>query len=94
MVMLCGHCAAARIAGNGRPKRTTWNFVSEKEHPCENESRVLKAVEGVEAGIDWFDAHLWAAAPEGVVLATFDKSFSRRSAALGWKVDVRVPKRY
>lgn len=57
---------------------------------CENETRLIKALEGVDAGIDWFDALLWAATPAGVSLATFDKSFARRATGLGWKVEIRL----
>ncbi len=59
---------------------------------CENEARLIRALDGVEAGIDWFDALLWAAAPAGVVLATFDRSFAKRAKGLGWKVEIRLPK--
>jgi len=59
---------------------------------CENEARLLQTLDGVAAGIDWFDALLWAAAPTGVVMATFDKPFAKRAAGLGWNVEVRVPK--
>jgi predicted nucleic acid-binding protein len=59
---------------------------------CENEARLLAAMDGVDAGIDWFDALLWAGAPVGVVLATFDKTFAKLAASLGWKVEARLPK--
>lgn len=59
---------------------------------CENEERLLQAMAGVEKGVDWFDALLWAATPDGMALATFDKPFAKRAAALGWSVEVRVPK--
>ena len=59
---------------------------------CEHESRLTEALDGVEAGIDWFDALLWASTPPGVTLATFDKAFAKRAAALGWDVQVRLPK--
>lgn len=59
---------------------------------CEHESRLTEALDGVAAGIDWFDALLWASTPPGVTLATFDKAFAKRAAALGWDVQVRLPK--
>lgn len=58
----------------------------------EYESRLTAALDGVEAGVDWFDALLWAATPAGVALATFDKAFAKRAATLGWDVQVRLPK--
>lgn len=59
---------------------------------CEHALRLAPAFDGVEAGIDWFDALLWASTPPGVTLATFDKVFAKRAAVLGWDVAVRLPK--
>ncbi len=58
----------------------------------EHESRLIAALDGVEAGIDWFDALMWASSPSGVALATFEKAFAKRAATLGWDVQVRLPK--
>jgi predicted nucleic acid-binding protein len=51
----------------------------------ENESRVLQALAGVEAGVDWFDALLWASAPAQHELATLDKKFANKATKLGWQ---------
>lgn len=59
---------------------------------CEHEQRVLLALDGVEAGIDWFDALLWASAPSTCTLVTYDKAFAKRASVLGWKVECRLPK--
>lgn len=59
---------------------------------CEHEQRVLLALEGVEAGIDWFDALLWASTPLTGTLVTYDKPFAKRAAARGWLVECRLPK--
>ena len=59
---------------------------------CEQEARLLDAMQGVDAGIDWFDALLWAGTPEGVTLLTFDKTFAKRASTLGWRVEARLPK--
>ena len=58
----------------------------------ERERRFARALDGVETGIDWFDAVLWASAPDGSSVFTFDKAFSKRASALGWDVQVRLPK--
>lgn len=58
----------------------------------EQEDRLARALDGVEAGIDWGDAVLWAAAPAGAALITFDKAFAKRATALGWDVRVRLLK--
>ena len=58
----------------------------------EHEERLPAALAGVLAGIDWFDALLWAASDRHA-LATFDRDFARRAARLGWKpaVESRLP---
>ena len=58
----------------------------------EHERRFAQALDGVEAGIDWYDAMLWASAPAGVAVFTFDNAFSKRASAIGWDVQVRLPK--
>ena len=58
----------------------------------EHERRFAQALDGVEAGIDWFDAMLWASAPAGSIVFTFDRAFSKRASAIGWDVQVRLPK--
>ena len=58
----------------------------------EHERRFAQALDGVDAGIDWYDAMLWASAPAGVAVFTFDKAFSKRASAIGWDVQVRLPK--
>ena len=54
----------------------------------EHESRVLQALAGVEAGIDWFDALLWANTPAQNELATLDKKFANKATKLGWQPPV------
>lgn len=58
----------------------------------EHEARLIQALDGFAAGIDWFDALLWAATPPGITLVTFDKPFAKRAIALGWDVENRLPK--
>lgn len=58
----------------------------------EHEARLTQALDGFAAGIDWFDALLWAATPPGITLATFDRPFAKRAIALGWDVENRRPK--
>ena len=43
----------------------------------ENAARLGKALDAVAAGMDWFDALLWASVPDHVAIATFDRRFSR-----------------
>jgi predicted nucleic acid-binding protein len=56
----------------------------------ENESRVLQALAGVEAGVDWFDAMLWASVPVKGSLVTMDKKFANKAAKLSWQPSVAV----
>ena len=49
----------------------------------EHEARLPAAMAGVVAGIDWFDAMLWAAS-DPCALVTFDREFARRAGRLGW----------
>ena len=60
----------------------------------EHEERLPAALAGVLAGIDWFDAMLWAANANHP-LATFDREFARQAARLGWQpaVQSRLPPR-
>jgi predicted nucleic acid-binding protein len=60
----------------------------------EQEERLPAALAGVLAGIDWFDAMLWAANASHP-LATFDRDFARRAARQGWQppVQSRLPPR-
>jgi predicted nucleic acid-binding protein len=53
----------------------------------EHEDRLPAALSGVLAGIDWFDAMLWAANTD-YPLATFDRDFARRASRLGWRPGV------
>ncbi len=50
----------------------------------EHESRILQALIGVEAGVDWFDALLWAAAPTQHEFATLDRKFANKANKLAW----------
>ena len=59
---------------------------------CEPEMRLRRALDGVELGVDWADALLWAATPANATLLTYDKAFAKRAAVLGWKVECRLPK--
>ena len=54
----------------------------------EHEDRLPAALSGVLAGIDWFDAMLWAASAR-YPLVTFDRDFARRAARLGWQPAVQ-----
>ena len=54
----------------------------------ENESRVLQALAGVQAGIDWFDAMLWASAPVQNEFVTLDRKFATKATKLGWQPPV------
>jgi predicted nucleic-acid-binding protein len=58
----------------------------------EHEDRLPAALAGVLAGVDWFDAMLWAGSTSNP-LATFDRDFARRAAKLGWTptVESRLP---
>ena len=58
----------------------------------EYEHRLPAALAGVLAGVDWFDALLWAASPQHAI-STFDRDFARRAAKLGWTpaVESRLP---
>lgn len=55
----------------------------------ENESRLPLALAGFKAGIDWFDAMLWAACPATHPLATLDRKFARKASMLGWAPPVQ-----
>ena len=48
----------------------------------EHEPRIATALAGFDAGLDWFDAMLWAAAPATHPLLTFDRRFARKAASL------------
>ena len=63
-------------------------LMQQKNLRFEHESRVLQALAGVEAGIDWFDALLWAAAPAQYEFATLDKKFASKATKLGWQPQV------
>jgi predicted nucleic acid-binding protein len=54
----------------------------------ENESRLLQALAGVDAGVDWFDALLWASSPVQNEFATLDRQFAKKAAKLGWQPPV------
>ena len=54
----------------------------------EHESRVLQALAGIAAGVDWFDALLWAAAPTQHEFITLDKKFASKATKLGWQPSV------
>lgn len=58
----------------------------------EHEDRLPAALAGVLAGVDWFDAMLWAGST-GHPLVTFDRDLARRAARLGWTpaVESRLP---
>ena len=60
-------------------------LMQQKNLRFEQESRVLQALAGVEAGVDWFNALLWAAAPAQYEFATLDKKFARKATKLGWQ---------
>ena len=53
---------------------------------------VVDKQNGVEFGVDWADALLWAATPANAILLTRDKAFAKRAAILGWNVECRLPK--
>jgi predicted nucleic-acid-binding protein len=61
------------------------SLMQQKNLRFEHESRVLQALAGVEAGVDWFDALLWAASPAQNELATLDKKFASNATKLGWQ---------
>ena len=61
------------------------SLMKQKNLRFEHESRVLQALAGVEAGVDWFDALLWAAAPAQNEFATLDKKFANKATKLGWQ---------
>ena len=63
-------------------------LMQQKNLRFEHESRVLQALAGVGAGIDWFDALLWAAAPAQHEFATLDKKFASKATKLGWQPQV------
>ena len=60
-------------------------LMQQKNLRFKHESRVLQALAGVEAGVDWFNALLWAAAPAQNEFATLDKKFARKATKLGWQ---------
>ena len=68
--------------------RTTRALMQLKTLRFEHENRVLQALAGVEAGVDWFDALLWAATPAQNELATLDKKFASKATKLGWQPPV------
>lgn len=55
----------------------------------ESEERLPVALAGFKAGIDWFDAMLWAACPVTHRLATLDRKFARKAATLNWQPPVQ-----
>ena len=61
------------------------SLMQQKNLRFEHESRVLQALAGVEAGVDWFDALLWAAAPAQHEFITLDKKFASKATKLGWQ---------
>ena len=61
------------------------SMMQQKNLRFEHVSRVLQALAGVEAGVDWFDALLWAAAPVQNEFATLDKKFARKATKLAWQ---------
>ena len=69
--------------------RSTRTLMQLKTLRFEHESRVLQALAGVEAGIDWFDALLWASTPAQNELATLDKKFANKATKLGWQSPVK-----
>jgi predicted nucleic-acid-binding protein len=70
--------------------RTTRSLMQLKTLRFEQENRVLQALAGVEAGIDWFDALLWASTPAHNELATLDKKFANKATKLGWQAPVNL----
>lgn len=64
------------------------SLMQQKNLRFEHKSRVLQAFAGVEAGVDWFDALIWAAAPAQNELATLDKKFANKATKLGWQPSV------
>jgi predicted nucleic-acid-binding protein len=54
----------------------------------EHENRLLQSLRGVEAGVDWFDALLWAASPAQNDFATLDRKFANKVTKLGWQPPV------
>lgn len=60
-------------------------LMQQKNLRFEHESRVLQAFAGVEAGVDWFDALLWAAVPVQHDFTTLDKKFAGKATKLGWQ---------
>ncbi len=63
-------------------------LMQQKNLRFEHESRVLQAMAGIEAGVDWFDALLWASAPPQHEFATLDKKFANKATKLGWQPPV------
>jgi predicted nucleic acid-binding protein len=50
------------------------SLMQQKNLRFEQESRVLQALAGVEAGVDWFDALHWASAPAQHEFVTLEKN--------------------
>jgi predicted nucleic-acid-binding protein len=69
--------------------RSTRTLMQLKTLRFEQESRVLQALAGMEAGIDWFDALLWASTPEKNELGTLDKKFANNASKLCWQPVVK-----
>lgn len=63
-------------------------LMQQKNLRFEHESRVLQALAGVDAGVDWFDALLWVAAPKQNEFVTLDKKFANKATKLGWQPSV------
>jgi predicted nucleic acid-binding protein len=64
------------------------SLMRQKNLRFEHESRVLQALAGVQAGVDWFDALLWASAPAQYDFVTLDKKFAAKATRLGWQPSV------
>ena len=64
------------------------SLMQQKNLRFEHESRVLQALAGVDAGVDWFDALLWASAPPQHGFVTLDIKFAKKAAQLGWQPSV------
>ncbi len=64
------------------------SLMRQKNLRFEHESRVIQALAGVDAGLDWFDALLWAAAPVQHEFVTLDKKFANKATKLGWQPSV------
>jgi predicted nucleic-acid-binding protein len=66
----------------------TKRLMQQKNLRFENENRILQALAGVEVGIDWFDALLWAAGPTQNEFVTLDRKFANKANKLAWTPQV------